>query len=397
MRKFARSLVCACMLSAGPLIGSYAHAADPETFTIGGVLSLSGPYGILGDDMRKGAELAIEQRGGKVLGKPIKVIWADDQTKPQSAVQEASRLISGGAQMIFGAVSSASTLAIMNISKQRKIPLLVTMSADDKITVPGGSPYLFRTSNTLGMEQRMALSFAKEKGLKRIYGVTADYQATRDSWAWFRKAAEKSGIQIVGEDFPPLGNQDFSAIVDKVAHSNADGVALFMTGSDVVTMLKQAGQVNLGASRTIFGPVAADETMAAGVGPAAIGVQSGVRYDFSIDNPANKAFVEAFRKKYNAYPSSAAGEAYDGMSWWLNVVDKTGSWDKEKWIAAFENSTDENSIEGKKYMRACDHQAMKEGLWAVVAKGVAPQPEYVMHIEKVFPPSELFQPCGQSQ
>lgn len=372
-----------------------AMAAEPDTFKIGGVVSLSGAYGIFGDDMRKGVEVAIEQRGGKVLGKPIQVIWEDDETKPQPAVQKVTRLIADDVQMIFGAVSSASTLAIMNITRQRKVPHLVTMSADDKITVPGGSRYTFRTSNTLGMEQRMALAYAKEKGLKRIYGVTADYQATRDSWDWFRKEAEKAGIQIVGADFPPLGNRDFSTIADKIARTNADGIALFMTGSDAITMVKQAGQVNLNASRSIFGPVIADETMAAGVGPTSIGVASGVRYHFSVDNPANKAFVAAFRKKFNEYPSSAAGEAYDGMAWWLDTVDKTGSWDKEKWIAAFENSTRENSVEGRKSMRACDRQAMQDGLWGVVAKGQAGQPTYVMDIVKTYPPAQIFEACAQ--
>lgn len=380
-------------LAVSLLFAGSAQAADPDKFKIGGVVSLSGTYGIFGEDMRKGVEVAIEQRGGKVLGKPIQVIWEDDETKPQPAVQKTTRLISEGVQVIFGAVSSASSIAIMNIAKQRKIPHLVTMSADDKITVPHGSRYTFRTSNTLGMEQRMALSFTKEQKLKRIYGVTADYQATRDSWEWYRREAEKAGVEIVGADFAPLGNRDYSSIVDKIARSNADGVALFMTGSDAVTMVKQAGQVDLGKTRKIFGPVIADETMAAGVGPSSIGVYSGVRYHFSVDNPANHKFVEAFRKKYNELPSSAAGEAYDGMSWWLDTVEQTGSWDKEKWVTAFENSVRENSVEGRKAMRACDHQAMQDGLWGVVENGVAPAPAYTMKIAKVFPPNAVFDPC----
>ena len=133
--------------------------------------------------------------------------------------------------------------------------------------------------------------------------------------------------------------------------------------------------------------------MAAAVGPTSIGVQSGVRYHFSTDNPVNKAFVQVYREKYNEFPSSAAGEAFDGMSWWLDVVDKTGSWDKEKWITAFENSVRENSVEGRKTMRACDHQAMQDGLWGVVARGKPPQPAYVMNIVKVFPPNEMFEAC----
>lgn len=382
------------LLALCALFATSAHAADPDTFKIGGVVSLSGTYGIFGEDMRKGVTIAIEQRGGKVLGKPIQVTWEDDETKPQPAVQKTTRLISDGSQMIFGAVSSASTLAIMNIAKQRKIPHLVTMSADDKITVPGGSRYTFRTSNTLGMEQRMALAYTKEQKLKRIYGVTADYQATRDSWEWYRREAEKAGIEIVGADFPPLGNRDYSSIADKIARSNADGVALFMTGSDAVTMVKQAGQIELGKTRKIFGPVIADETMAAGVGPTSVGVQSGVRYHFTVENDANKAFVEAFRKKYNEFPSAAAGEAYDGMSWWLDVVDKTGTWDREKWVEAFAGSVRENSVEGKKGMRACDHQAMQNGLWGVVEAGKPPQPAYVMDIVRVFPPDQVFEACA---
>lgn len=387
LRKLALLTALAC---AG--LGN-ATAADPDTFKIGGVVSLSGSYGIFGEDMRKGVEIAIAERGGKVLGKPIQVTWEDDETKPQPAVQKATRLIADGAQMIFGAVSSASSIAIMNITKQRKIPHLVTMSADDKITVPGGSRYTFRTSNTLGMEQRMALGYSKEQKLKRVYGVTADYQATRDSWEWYRKEAEKAGIEIVGADFAPLGNRDYSSIVDKIARSNADGVALFMTGSDAVTMVKQAGQVNLGKTRKIFGPVIADETMATGVGPTSVGVNSGVRYHFTVENAANTKFVAAYRKKYNEYPSGAAGEAYDGMSWWLDVVEKTGSWDKEKWVEAFASSVRENSVEGRKEMKACDHQARQDGLWGEVVAGKAPMPAYMMKIAKVYPPKDVFEDC----
>ncbi len=369
--------------------------AKPESFKIGGVISLSGPYGLLGEDMRRGVQIAIEERQGKVLGVPIEVVWEDDETKPQPAVQKATKLISEGSHMIFGALSSASTLAVMNITKQRKIPHLVTISADDKITVPGGSRYTFRTSNTLDMENRMALSYMQDKKLKKIYAVTADYQATRDGWEWIKKNATSSGAQIAGEDYTPLGNRDFSSVVDKIAKSDADGVFLALTGSDVVTFLKQAGQVNLSKSKVIFGPVVADETMAAGVGPSALGVNSGMRYHYTINNAANRKFVEAYQKKFNVFPPMAAGEAYDGMSWWLDTVEKTGVWDKEKWVDAFANSVRENSVEGKKTMRACDRQALQVGYWGEVVQGTPPAPALTMKITQVFPENKLFTDCKQ--
>lgn len=140
--------------------------SKPDKFKIGGVVSLSDPYGLLGEDMRRGVQIAIEERQGKVLGVPIEVTWEDDETKPQPAVQKATKLVSEGAHMIFGALSSASTLAIMNITKQRKIPHLVTISADDKITLPGGSRYTFRTSNTLDIYRlrRVGAGLGQRKG-----------------------------------------------------------------------------------------------------------------------------------------------------------------------------------------------------------------------------------------
>jgi ABC-type branched-subunit amino acid transport system substrate-binding protein len=239
----------------------------------------------------------------------------------------------------------------------------------------------------------MALEFVKVKGLKKIYGVTADYQATRDGWELFEVEAKKLGASIVGNDFAPLGNRDYSVIVDKIAKSDADSVAVFVTGNDAVTFLKQSGQVGLGKTKTQFGPVLQDETLAAAVGPAAVGTFSGVRYHFTADSPANKTFVEKYRAKFGEWPSSFAGEAYDGMSWWLDVVDSTKSWDKEKWVEAFAASTRDNSLEGKKVMRACDHQAAQVGLWGVVKQGKDPLPALTMEITNVFPPEKLFDPC----
>lgn len=88
-----------------------------------------------------------------------------------------------------------------------------------------------------------------------------------------------------------------------------------------------------------------------------------------------------------------AGEAYDGMSWWLDTVESTGSWDKEKWVDAFAGSTRENSLEGKKVMRACDHQALQVGLWGEVVEGKEPLPPLTMKITNVFEPEALFPPC----
>ena len=81
-----KSLVITALTTMGLVSISHAQTKQ-EKFKIGGVLSLSGPYGLLGEDMRKGVQIAIEERGGKVLGVPIEVTWEDDETKPQPATK----------------------------------------------------------------------------------------------------------------------------------------------------------------------------------------------------------------------------------------------------------------------------------------------------------------------
>ncbi len=81
------------------------------------------------------------------------------------------------------------------------------------------------------------------------------------------------------------------------------------------------------------------------------------------------------------------------MSWWLEVVDTTGTEDHAKWVAAFERSTNNNSVDGIKVMHPCNHQATQTGLWAQVIKGEAPLPAYTMKIKEEFPPETIFKFC----
>lgn len=367
--------------------------AEEATFKIGGIVAFSGAYGIIGESMRRGAELAVDLRGGKVLGEPVEFFWEDDETKPQIAVQKSAHLLANHVQMLYGAINSSSTLALMKIAEQRKIPIIVTASADDRITGADKNHYTFRTSHNSSAETLSVFEHLKSAGVKKLYGIAADYNVMREGWTLLRNKATAAGIEIVGEDFVPLGNKDYAITIDKVANSGAQAVSVALTGNDGVTFVKQAGEVHLNDKVKIMGPNLMDELFAKAAGPAALGVQSAIRYHFTYDNPTNRRFVAAYRKKFDAYPDPFAAEAFDGMTWWLNVVDRTSSWDVEKWVAVFENDTFNDSIDGSKQMRACDHQATQSGLWAEVIKGEPPLPDYTMKIDEVFPPAKIFPGC----
>lgn len=383
----------AALAAACVALGSGVAAAEtPENFTIGGVVPLSGPYALLGTSMQKGAEIAIEERQ-KVLGVPIRALWEDSETKPQTSVQKATKLLAEGVNMLFGDGASGQTLAIMPIAAQRKIPLIVTTSAADQITGANGNDYTFRTSSLAFAETRMAIEFVKKAGLKSVYGLGVDQPVGRDTWATMKGGLEELGVAVVGEDFAPIGNQDYSIIIDKVAKSGAQGLFVTMTGADTITFLKQAGQVKLNDRVPIFGTGFLDDDAANAIGPDVVGVNTVARYHFSYDTPENKAFVEAYRKKFNEWPNAYAGHAYDGLKWFFDVVDKTGSWNSEAWVAAFKNSEHPGSVFGPRKMRACDNQAMGVGLWAKAVTGGDPYPALMLNVTDTFPPDNLYPAC----
>ncbi len=392
MHKLVRGTALALTLVSGLLVPT-AQAWAQDAFRIAGVLPLSGAFGIIGENMRRGATIAIEERNSRVLGKPIEVTWDDTETSTQVAVQKTTRALSREVHTVFGEVSSGSTLAMMKLTDQRKIPHLITLSADDRITGSDKSRYAFRTSNTVAMENRMIGEFAQRQGTKKLYAVVADYQVGRDMWTALKADFESRGIQVVGMDLAAIGTKDYAVLLDKALRSGADSLMLLVVGGDVVTSLKQGADIGLPQKMRVMGTMLMDETLGQAVGPAgSVGVNSTLRYHHSQDTPRNKRFVEAYKAKYKELPSQYAGEAYDGMSWWLDTVESTGVWDKEKWVDAFRTSVRKDSVEGEKRMRACDNQAEQPGLFGVAERsGDGP---IVMKVTERFTASALFKPCS---
>lgn len=375
------------------LLACVGPALAQDSFKIGGVLPLSGAFGIVGENMRRGATIALEERDNKVLGKPIAVTWEDSETSTQVAVQKTTRLLSQGVHTIFGEVSSGSTLAMMKLTEQRKVPHIITLSADDRITGADKTRYAFRTSNSVAMENAMIGEFAKRQKIAKVYGIVADYQVGRDMWTALKADLGNKNIAVIGEDFTPIGTKDYSILLDKAMKSGADGLMLLVVGGDVVTSLKQGADVGVKDKMKVFGTMLMDETLGQAVGPGSIGINSTLRYHFSERSPRNQKFVAAYRAKYNEYPSQYAGEAYDGMSWWLDTVEATGGWDKEKWVEAFAKSTRFDSVEGVKKMR-CDNQASQIGLFGTAVAGTGELPPVTMKIVETFGAETLFKPCN---
>ncbi len=389
LHKFAAVIAWLATLAGG------AHAAEaPAAFKISAIIGLSGPLAVIGADMRRGVELALEERANKINGVPIEITWDDGESKPQVTVQKASQRIAQGTHMVFGEISSPPTIALSALTEQREVPLLVTFAADNTLTTPGRLHWTFRTGKNVSSTVRSTFALADHGHYKRVFGITPDYDAARDSWNVFKALAVKQGMEIVGEEFHPTPNRDFSILLDKAVRSGADVLFITSQGSDAITLLKQAADIGLKEKMAMMGGGVVDEVIMRAVGHAGVGVGSTIRYHWTEDFPANHAFVDAYRKKFGENPSANAGDAYDGMRWWLRVVEGTHSWDKNDWIAAMSGAVIEDSIEGRKEMGRCDHQARQIALAGVgVETTEAGQPHFGMKVTEVIQPDQIYTPC----
>lgn len=389
--KMKTSVLAATLLAAVAM-----PAVAQDAYRIGGVVSLTGPVGSVGVSFQRGSEVAIDMHKNRtVLGKPVIVLWEDDETKAQVSAQKGAKLAAQNLDMMLGSITTASTLPVMKITEQRKIPHIITLGGGDSITGADRTAYAWRTTVPLGMEDLALVAYVKDAKFKSMYHVGFGFQVNKDRWANFEKLVPaNTTTKLAGVSFSPVENTDFALIIEAILRSGADAVSLDLPGTVATSFLKQAAQVGLEKKLKIFGTVLVDDETAKAVGPSAIGLTTGTRWHWTFDNAPSKAFVAAYKKKYNGeLPDMYAGEAFDGLAWWLDVVEKTGSWDKEKQLAAFSNSVWTQSLKGKKTMRACDHQATQNAYWAEIVKGPSDAQPYTLKLTHTFPPEQVFPPC----
>ena len=370
-----------------------AFCAEPDTFKIGNIWPFTGPFGIYGEDGKRSIELAVEHYGGKVLGKPIELLWEDSQSNPKEAIQKTIKVIASGAQFITGDFSSSATLAMMPICAQRKIPHISFLSTHDDITGKAKTRYTFRTSTPQAVENKIISKYLKDSGSKSVYSVGADYGVVRDNVLEIEKDLNAAKIKT-DHSFAPMGTNDFSVIIEKIKNSDADTLLLMTLGRDMVALLKQIGQSGLTKRVKLASTLVVSELCAMAY-PYAIGLVNSSRWNFDLDNPMNRKYMTATVKKYGP-ENLMSPDFYDGILWFLSVIDSTKSWDKEKWIDAMEKSRF-MSTKGLRVMRASDHQALQDAFIGEYFPGEGktspfglPYPKCGFKVIKTFPAKELY-------
>ena len=177
-KSIARALAGGTAIAALGL-ASGAMAQDAGPVKIGLIFSKQGPGASIGQFLQRGAELAAQQAGMKVMGRPIELIWLDE-AGPEGSQQNMQRLIDENKVVaIVGGNYSNSALAMMNVAKREKIPLILPGAAAREITGKDCNRYTFRTQATVPVQINGLMPYVGELG-KKVYFITPSYAFGQD-------------------------------------------------------------------------------------------------------------------------------------------------------------------------------------------------------------------------
>lgn len=346
----------AVMTAIGWSIGAMAQDTGP--IRIGLIYSKQGPGASIGQFLQRGSQLAAEQAGMKVLGRPIDLIWLDEPD-PQGSQQNMQRLIEENKVVaVVGGNYSSAALAMMSVATRAKIPLILPGAAAREITGKDCSRYTFRTQATVPVQINGLMPYVAQLG-KKIYFITPSYAFGQDIVRSARSGLPSIGAIEVGSDDVPVNTADYSSYILKIRQAKPDVVIGGLVGGDFSNFLKQWNEMGM-RDKVPYAAVAVTDTDFWDVGPqASAGIYTKPWYYNNAKNTAaEKKMTEDFTKKYGQPPSDKAWSGWIAMRAMLESIEAAKSTNPQAIVTALEKW---KNTEGDFpfYFREWDHQLVR--------------------------------------
>ncbi len=316
------------------LLASSAFAAEPVK--LGLLHSLTGTIAIAEAAMVDAEKLAIDQinASGGVMGRPIQAIIQDGASQPSVFAEKAALLLNEyKVPAIIGCYTSASRKAVEPVLNRKRgllyYPTYFEGEEED--------PNVIYTSQSANQSVVQAIDWlAKEKG-KTFFLVGSDYVYPRTCNLIAKATLPKVKGRLVGEEYAPLGQTDFSAIINKIKAAKPDCIYSTVVGGSNVAFFKQLRASGLDGTKQVLLSTVVSENEIEGIGAQnAVGYYACMGYFESIPGAANQAFVKAFKAKYGQ--KRVIGDpmecAYNSVYLWKKGVEKAKSFDPQKVIVA---------------------------------------------------------------
>ncbi len=231
-------------LAGATVLALASPAVAGDTIKIGFVSTFSGPTAVIGNDMRNSFELALDHMGRKMGGKPVEVIYEDDQQKPDVGKQKTEKLVqSDKVDFIAGYIWSNVLLASLKTAVDSQTFLISANAGPSQLAGELCSPYVFSTSWQNDQTPAAMGLYMNQKGVKSVFLIGPNYAAGKDMLAGVKSTFKG---EVKGEEYTVWPSQlDFSAELSKAKASGAELIFVFYPGAAGVQFLNQYAQAGL--------------------------------------------------------------------------------------------------------------------------------------------------------
>lgn len=342
---------------------------DGDTIKVGILHSLSGTMAISEVAVANAEKLAIKEinADGGVLGKKLVAVEEDGASDWPTFAEKAHKLnTEDGVAAVFGGWTSASRKAMLPVFEKDKALLYYPVQYEGLES----SPYIYYQGATTNQQIIPALEYMKEKGDKKVYLIGSDYVFPRTANKEIKAWAAANGMEIVGEEYTPLGHTEYETSINKIKAANPDAIFNTLNGDSNVAFFKQFKDAGESCDKTQVMSVSIAEEEVGGVGVDNVeGCEVAWNYFQTLPGKTNADFVKAYQAEYgkDSHTDDPIEAGYIGVYLWAKQVEKAGTTNVEKVKAATDGIT-MDAPEGKVTMDAENHHLWKTARVGVINK-----------------------------
>lgn len=331
-------LTAALALSAG--------AAGAQDVRVGFLNTFTGGGAVIGEEMKKAWELALEHLQGKLGGMKAVTFYGDDQLKPEAGIAAVEKFLrQDKVHFVAGPIWSNVMIAIKDRVLASNAILVSTNAGPSQLAGRDCSPYFFSTSWQGDQVPEAMGQLMNGEKLADVLLMAPNYQAGKDVLAGFERFYKgKVSDRVLFK----LGTTDYQAEFAAIRAKKPAGVFVFAPGAMGTAFMKQWAAAGLGREIGLYTVFVINHLSLPAVGESALGSYFADYWNAESSTPANRRFIKAFMAKHKAHPSHFAAQAYDAAF----LIDSgvrgaKGKVDDRKVLAAALRKADYESIRGK--------------------------------------------------
>jgi branched-chain amino acid transport system substrate-binding protein len=285
--------------------------AQGAPLKVGFMLPYSGTFAKLGKFIDDGFRLYVEHQGGSLGGRRIEFVQVDDESKPESATDNMNRLVGREkVDLVVGTVHSGVAMAMVKVARDTNTPLIIPNAGVNEATGPMCAAHIFRTSFSNWQVCQPMGKVMFDEGRRRVATITWRYAAGTQMIDAFKEGFTRAGGTVVEDLALPFPEVEFQALITRIATLKPDAVFAFFAGGGAVKFVKDYAAAGLNRSIPLYGAGFLTDGTLQAQGADANGLKTTLHYADNLDNPANKAFLDAFKAK-----TGQDGDIYAVQGW----------------------------------------------------------------------------------